>query len=324
MAAAFVLMSTGCDATASEPANTGSSAQSSPPTSVTGSLPSTSTTATPVVSGLATISPLATSPIEPPDTTPVDQVYATPDGSLTFVYPTTWSVTQEPSHHGDVYLIKDASGSERVMLRDKQMGLGNLSVTVGIDSGFRAGVPGVKGPNGEDVELLVQGSPGQSPGNARAVYAISTVGSNEPIGRAAVEAKEGGYYIEFSGSAPLPGNVGDHHGLMRGAKMFSESPEFRETARVMTSLKLNVEKIPRLGCFGFKYKYDKIFGLSCDEAIAVLDRVEKTGTGNGARNLETYDYLCYYSSATALQDGFPEVSCQNKKSSDVSFEARKK
>jgi hypothetical protein len=273
---------------------------------------------------VTTSAPPTTAPDAAAQATPVEKVYATRDGSLSFVYPTTWQVTQEPSNGGDVYSIKDASGAVRGMLRDKQLGLANLSVPVGIDSGYRANVPGIRGPNGEDVELLVQGSPGQSPGNATAIYAISTVGSREPIGRASVEVRQGGYYIEFGGSLPLTEYTGDNQGLMKAVKLFSESPEFQETSRVMTSLKLNVDKIRRLGCLGFKYRYDNISGLSCDQAIAILDRVEKTGIGNGARNLETLDYLCYYSSATALQDGFPDVSCHNKQSENVGFEARKK
>lgn len=76
-------------------------------------------------------------------------------------------------------------------------------------------------------------------------------------------------------------------------------------------------------CFGARFRYEKVAGLSCDEAIAVLDRVEKTGTTNGARNLETSDYLCFYASFVESQEGQADVICRNKVSEGVSFEAWK-
>lgn len=74
-------------------------------------------------------------------------------------------------------------------------------------------------------------------------------------------------------------------------------------------------------CFGARFRYENIAGLSCDEAIAVLDRVEKTGTTNGARNLETSDYLCFYASFVESQEGQADVVCRSKILDGVSFEA---
>jgi hypothetical protein len=256
---------------------------------------------------------------------PADLVYATADGSLSFSYPPTWRVTTKSSEDGDDYVIQDDLGATRATLRDKVSGVVDRTVSGGIDTGFRASVPGVKGPNGDDVELAVQGSSGQGPGTQTAIYAMTTSGSGQPLGNASVEVRQGGYYLQFGGSVPLKQlKPGDQEGLLKAAKEFSASPEFQQTVKVITSLKLNADKVTQVRCFGFRYRYDKISGLSCSEAISILDRVEKTGTVSGAGNRETPDYLCSYSGATAKQDGPPDVSCHKKSNKAVGFEARKK
>ncbi|GAA1769478.1 hypothetical protein GCM10009712_16820 [Pseudarthrobacter sulfonivorans] len=260
---------------------------------------------------------------------PVDLVYATPDGSLSFSYPPNWRVTTKSSGDGDDYVIQDESGATRATLKDKVPGVADRTVSGGIDTGFRASVPGVKGPDGENVELVVQGSSGQESGAQTALYAITTPSSSQPLGNASVEVRHGGYYLQFGGSVPLKQlRPGDQQGLLKAAKEFSASPEFQQTAKVITSLKLTADKVVQVGCFGFRYRYEKISGLSCSEAILILDRVEKTGTANGAGNRETLDYLCSYAAATAAatakQDGPPDVSCHKKSNKTVGFDARKK
>lgn len=55
---------------------------------------------------------------------------------------------------------------------------------------------------------------------------------------------------------------------------------------------------------------------------ATLDRVEKTGTGAGARNLETTGYLCFYASYGETQSGQADVICRNKANTyEINFEA---
>jgi hypothetical protein len=256
---------------------------------------------------------------------PVDLVYATSDGSLSFSYPPTWRVTPKSSGDGDDYIIQDESGATRATLRDKVPGGAERSVSGGTDTGFRAPVPGVKGPDGETIELAVQGLSGKGPGTQTAIYAITTAGSSQPLGNASVEVRHGGYYLQFGGSVPLKQlQPGDQQGLLTAAKDFSASPEFQQTAKVITSLKLNADKVAQVRCFGFRYRYDKISGLSCSEAILILDRVEKTGTVNGAGSRETPDYLCSYAGATAKPDGLPDVSCHKKSNKTVGFDARKK
>lgn len=269
----------------------------------------------------------APSPSPVPTPTPGAAVaaFSTPDGSLSFTYPATWKVAPVAGQSGS-YAVIDAAGATRATLRDKIKGLPNLSVPMGLDSGFRAPVPGVSGPGARDVELVVHGIFGQAPGGHGAMYAISSVNDAEPIGRSAVEVSQGGYYVSFSGFVPLRRDVQTltKEELFSAVAAFSSSAEFRETAKVIQSLRLNTAKVVQAGCLGARFRYDKISGLSCDEAIAVLARVKKTGTGHGARNLETTDYVCFYAGAMESQSGQADVICRNKTIDGVSFEARKK
>jgi hypothetical protein len=86
----------------------------------------------------------------------------------------------------------------------------------------------------------------------------------------------------------------------------------------------DMTEVPQTECLGARFRYEKLAGISCDEAIAVLDRVQKTGTGEGARNLETDDYLCFYAGFVESRDGQADVICRSKTSDSVSFEAWKK
>jgi hypothetical protein len=86
----------------------------------------------------------------------------------------------------------------------------------------------------------------------------------------------------------------------------------------------DVTEVPQTECLGARFRYEKLLGLSCDEAIAVLDRVQKTGTTNGARNLETSDYLCFYASYGESREGQADVMCHSKVTDSVSFEAWKR
>lgn len=287
----------------------------------------------PAASGGATSAPAQTtttaaaspSSVPTPTPTPALATFTTPDGSLSFTYPQTWKVTAVAGQSGS-YAVTDSAGATRATLRDKLKSLPNVSVPTGLDSGFRGPVPGVTGPGGRDVELVVHGVFGQAAGGQGAMYAISSINDTEPIGRSAVEVSEGGYYVSFSGFVPLWRDVQtlSKEELFSAAAEFSASAGFGETAKVITSLRLNKAKVAQAGCLGARYRYEKIAGLSCDEAIAVLARVERTGAGNGARNLETADYLCFYPSVVESQNGQADVVCRSKASEAVSFEAWKK
>ena len=156
------------------------------------------------------------------------------------------------------------------------------------------------------------------------MYALATDGSTEPIGRAAIEIPAGGYYVVFSGMTPLttqtvPPSIDE---LLVSATTFADSPLFAETAKVMASLTLHPDKVQVVGCLGAKYKYFKLNGISCDDAKATLDRVEKTGTVSGARNLETADFLCFYASYGEKMSGQADVNCRGKAIPEsTSFEA---
>lgn len=224
----------------------------------------------------------------------------------------------------NAYAVVDAAGNERATLRDRIEGLAIASVITGVDIGFRTPVPGIKGPTGQGASLVVEGTWGQAVGSQAAIFALATDGSTEPIGRAAVEVPAGGYYVIFIGMTPLetptvPPSEGE---LVASAKAFANSPDFAETAKVISSLTLHADKVQAVGCFGARYKYRELNGINCDDAKATLDRVEKTGTGVGARSMETADYMCFYAGYGEKQSGQADVICRNKANPDgISFDA---
>lgn len=283
---------------------------------------SSSASPAPVQTTTAAESPTS---VPTPTPTPALATFTTPDGSLSFTYPPAWKVTAVAGQSGS-HAVTDAAGATRATLRDKLKSLPNVSVPTGLDSGFRAPVPGVTGPDGREVELVVHGVFGQAPGGQGAMYAVSSINDPEPIGRSAVEVTQGGYYVSFSGFVPLRRDVQtpSKEELFSAAAEYAGSAAFGETAKVLTSLRLNTDRVVKTGCLGERYRYEKIAGLSCEEVIAVLARVEKTGTFQGARNLETGDYVCFYPSIVESQNGQADVICRSKASEAVSFEAWKK
>lgn len=83
------------------------------------------------------------------------------------------------------------------------------------------------------------------------------------------------------------------------------------------SLRLNPAKVAKTGCLGARYRYEKFAGLNCEEEI-------KSGTVQGARNLGTSDYVCFYAGAVESQNGQADVICRNRANDGISFEAWKK
>lgn len=268
-----------------------------------------------------TPTPARTTPVAP--TTAVVKTFTTPDGSLSFTHPPAWSVTAADGQE-HAYAVVDAAGKTRATLRDKVEGLHIVGIMNGLDTGFNAAVPGINGPAGQKIRIAVHGVFGQGIGGQAAIYALATDGSQEPIGRSGVEVTAGGYYVTFTGMVPLdtasvPPSEAE---LVASATAFANSADFAETAKVMASLTLNPAKITAVGCFGAKYKYRVLVGISCDDAKGALDRVEKTGTPSGARNLETPDFYCFYAGYGERQSGQADVICRHQTTPDaISFEA---
>ncbi|MGO4455526.1 hypothetical protein [Arthrobacter sp. RAF14] len=270
--------------------------------------------------------PTATSPAPAEKTTPpppASKVFSTPDGSMTFKYPSTWSV-QPVQGQPNNFSVLDAHDKVRATFRDKLPILPYMSIPTDVDTGLSWPVAGIKGPGGQEVRLLLQATYGQAPGSQAAYFDLKFTGSKEPLGRAAVEIPAGGYYVSFGGISALktgPG-VPTRSALVDAARAFAKTPEFQETSSVITSLEIHPERIKRIGCFGTKYRYEKITGLSCDDAKGVMERVLRTGTGAGAHSVETADYLCFYASYVEHQEGQADVICQNKKNyNGIKFEA---
>lgn len=250
------------------------------------------------------------------------ETFTTPDGTLSFTYPAGWKVAPAEGQ-ANAYTVTDAQGKERAMLRDKVPQLAYLSLGYGFDTGFRSPVPGIKGPAGQDVNLVVQGYPGQAVGSQAAVYGLMPTDSKESLDRSDIEIPAGGYFVSFRGHVPtLEGtSTPSMEQITAAAKTYAESAEFKETAKVITSLVLHSEKVIRVGCIGVGNRYEKLNGISCDEAQATFDRVYKTGAPAGARSIETSDFICFYASAGEKQSGQADVICRSKNTPDsLSFE----
>lgn len=101
------------------------------------------------------------------------------------------------------------------------------------------------------------------------------------------------------------------------------TPPWESDAAEVPQAPSDMTEVPQAECLGARFRYEKLAGISCDEAIAVLDRVQKTGTTNGARNLETSDYLCFYASYGESREGQADVICHSKVTEDA-FEAWKR
>ncbi|MCM0616602.1 hypothetical protein MOD31_11255 [Paenarthrobacter sp. TYUT067] len=304
LAAALALVLSACSNEATPPA-------------ANGPLPGASTSSAPSPSA----TPLSTS--QSPSATPRSgETFTTADGTLSFRYPTGWTVTPAEGEN-NAYTVVDAQGKERAVLRDKVSTLANLSLGYGFDTGFSSPVPGIKGPAGQDVNLVVQGYPGQGIGSQAAVYGLMAVNSKESLDRSDIEIPAGGYFVSFRGHAPtLEGaNTPSMEQITAAAKTYAESAEFQETAKAITSLVLHPEKVTRVGCIGGGNRYEKLNGISCDEAQATFDRVYKTGAPAGARSIETSDFICFYASAGEKQTGQADVICRSKTTPDsLSFE----
>jgi hypothetical protein len=68
------------------------------------------------------------------------------------------------------------------------------------------------------------------------------------------------------------------------------------------------------------FRYEKLQEISCEDAKATLDRVQKTGTG--ARNMETSDYICFYVGYVEWQERQADVICRAESNpTGVKFEA---
>jgi hypothetical protein len=73
-------------------------------------------------------------------------------------------------------------------------------------------------------------------------------------------------------------------------------------------------------CLGARFRYEKLAGISCDEAIAAWDRVQKTGNVDH-QYIETSDWLCFY---PVPEESPADVLCFRSGAEDASFEAWKR
>ncbi|MBD1543603.1 hypothetical protein G9E11_15460 [Arthrobacter sp. IA7] len=82
----------------------------------------------------------------------------------------------------------------------------------------------------------------------------------------------------------------------------------------------DMTEVPQAECLGARFRYEKLAGLSCDEAIAAWDRVLKTGNVDN-QYIETSDWLCFY---PVPEESPADLLCFRSGPVDASFEAWKR
>ncbi|WP_188539023.1 hypothetical protein [Kocuria dechangensis] len=264
----------------------------------------------------------------------LDQTFTSPDGYLSFRYPTGWTVS-----------VPEGSVEERISrwtLRDAE-GEQVLSLSVRPDEDPykvsppltpvvmpQGSIPGVTDMLGNHAQAAVASTPGQSRGgDAGVLYGMTSATGADPVFG---DLRWGdGYLISFSGYLRLgPNDVVD---MTAGAEQFAASPRFRHQIlpiiQSFTAMSPGTDYLPGQDsttgagsptvapergagatCVGARYSYLNLQGVTCQEAQEILQLVSDTGEPIGARGRRTADYHCFWSSIGEVEEGYADVICK--------------
>ncbi|WP_229742026.1 hypothetical protein, partial [Kocuria dechangensis] len=246
----------------------------------------------------------------------LEQTFISPDGALSFGYPSGWTVAvpEEASEEVRRWVVSDAA-EEQV-----------LSLIVRPDEGMykvsppltplvipQGQIPGVLEGLGAPAVAAVAASPGQSVGgNASVLYGMTWATGADPVFG---DIRWGeGYLLSFSGHQML----GPHTevDMAAEAEEFAGGSRFRtQILRILQSLTATAapaaaprwaggaggdpggqeapaetpaptpgpEGSTEAACTGVQYTYENLQGITCPEAKAILQVVTDTGEPIGAR-----------------------------------------
>jgi hypothetical protein len=314
LALAGVLLATGCSDNGSNPESTG--------TVKTDPVSPTSTAAKPASSpATKPASSPATKRSSSPTIIPTRQVaaslsetFTSPDGTLSFRYPTGWTVTSTlGERHRDIirksWTLTDAEGQSVLGLsvRTWEAPIGTAPLTTVLPQGP---ISGVMDGLGMPSQAVVAASPGQSVGaNGGLHYGMAAgTGADTTL----FDLRWGNdYLLSFAGGRELgPNNQVD---LKAEAEQFAASPRFRnQILPIIQSLTASSPPAPdemTANCVGARFNYQNLQGVTCDEAKSILQTVLYTGRPLGARSQVTDDYECYETSYGEQIEGAPDMKC---------------
>jgi hypothetical protein len=261
----------------------------------------------------------------------LEQTFTSPDGALSFGYPTGWTVTvpQDTSEEVRRWVVSDAAGEQVLSLSvrpDEDMYKVSPPLTpIVIPQGQ---VPGVVDKLGTPAVAAVAASPGQSVGgNASVLYGMTSATGANPIFGDLQWGK--GYLLSFTGHQMLGPNT--EVDMAAEAEQFATSTRFRtQILPILHSLTAATapasvgqeapggspaptaapEGSTEATCVGLQYTYDNLHGITCQEAKAILQIVTDTGEPIGARGQRTPEYHCFWSSAGERDAGHADVECK--------------
>ncbi|MCD1144443.1 hypothetical protein LQU92_04195 [Kocuria sp. LUK] len=261
----------------------------------------------------------------------LDQTFTSPDGTLSFRYPTGWTVTatmdeqyRDTTHK--TWTLTDSDGQSVLALNVRSWiaPAGPPPLTTILPQGP---IPGVLDGLGAPSQAVVAATPGQSVGvNGNLLYGIAAgTGADTTL----FDLRWGNYYLlSFSGGQELGPN--DQVDLEAEAEQFAASPRFRnEILPIIQSLTASPPPAPgeedtvggsetpteapeetsEATCMGAKYTYENLQGITCDEAKSIMQVVMDTGEPAGARSHVTADYECYETSYVERTEGSPDMMC---------------
>ncbi|MFI7744626.1 hypothetical protein [Kocuria rhizosphaericola] len=261
----------------------------------------------------------------------LDQTFTSPDGTLSFRYPTGWTVTDtmDEQYRDTIHrtwTLHDTDGQDVLALnvRSWTAPAGPPPLVAILPQGA---VPGVLDGLGTPSQAIVAATPGQSVGvNGSLIYGMAAgTGADTTL----FDLRWGNdYLLSFSGGMELGPN--DQVDLEAEAEQFAASSRFRnEILPIIQSLTASSPPTPgeadtSMGsetpaeapedlsastCVGAKYTYENLQGITCDEAKSIMQVTMDTGKPAGARSHVTPDYECYESSYVERTEGSPEMLC---------------
>ena len=259
----------------------------------------------------------------------LEQSFTSPDGALSFRYPTGWTVraqleeTYEDSRRYG-WTVHDTDGDTVLTLsvRTWTAPAGPPPVEALAPQGP---VPGMVDGLGNPVQVVVAGTPGHDGSSTSLVYGIAAgTGADTTL----FDLRWGNLYqLSFTGGQTL--GPYEQVDLAAEAEKFAASPRFHTeilpilqsfTAGPAPTLSPSDENVAaddgspsaEAACVGERYMYEDLHGVTCVEAKAILQVVSDTGEPIGARGQRTEEYHCFWSSIGEVEAGHPDVLCVDR------------
>ncbi|WP_354261365.1 hypothetical protein [Arthrobacter sp. OAP107] len=244
----------------------------------------------------------------------LNEMFTTPDGMLSFRYPTGWTVTPtlDEGYRDTIrkaWTLTDSEGQAVLGLhvRSWEAPLGTAPLTTILPQGP---IPGVVDGLGMPSQAVVAASPGQDlDANGGLHYGMAAgTGADTTL----FDLRWGNdYLLSFSGGRELGPNT--QVDLKAEAEQFAASPRFRnEILPIIQSLTASPPPAPgelTISCVGVRFTYQNLVGITCEEAKSILQTVLDTGRPLGARSQVTADHECYEASYVERNEGSPDMTC---------------